>query len=153
MNSTIEIYGNQIIKKCCYFDKSRDPKLCFDEELSNTQKVQELGISPKLLGFDSINDTLIIEKINGITLEDIAFEFKKNKKLNANEFYDRYIIPCIPLFEKLLTKLDTWDPNLSNILFDGSKFYLIDFDTRCRMTKNRILSILRRDIESICNSN
>ena len=152
MNSTIEIYDDHIIKlcrySCCINHKAR-----FTEELSNTKKVQELGISPKLLGFKIINRELIFQKINGRSLEDIAIKLKRNRDLNANEFYDRYIIPCISLFEKLLTKIDTWDPNLGNILFDGTQFYLIDFDARCRMTKNRILSILRRDIESVCNSN
>ena len=121
----------------------------FQNELLNTQKVQELEISPKLLDFDISDQSLKIEKINGKTLEDIAFELKRNKKYNAAEFYENYIIPCIPLFEKLLTKVNIWDPNLGNILFDGKRFYLIDFDGRCIMTKSRILAILKRHTESV----
>lgn len=143
------MYDTYIIKKCQYSDKLCDHNVRFQNELLNTQKVQELGISPKLLDFDSTDYTLIIEKINGISLENLAFELKRNKQYNAVEFYENYIIPCIPLFEKLLTKLDIWDPNLGNILFDGTQFYLIDFDGRLIVNKNRILSILKHQIEGI----
>ena len=151
MNSKIDFYEDHIIKRCIYSDNVCDNNLRFKEELSNTQIIQELEISPKLLGFDISKSILIIQRIHGRSLEDIAFELKRNRKLNSTSFYEEYIIPCIPLFEKLLTKLDTWDPNLGNILFDGYQFYLIDFDSKCRMTKNRIISVLKRDIDSICN--
>lgn len=165
MNSKVIFYDNYVVKKCRYFIENgsktnekddleiflqEEQNKSFKNELSNTQKIQHLNISPKLLNFDLNDNSLTFERINGITLETLAINLKEENKLNLDEFYEKYIIPCIPLFEKILTVIDEWDPHLGNIIYDNGKFYLIDFSCGCRMTIPRILKHLKINIYSIC---
>lgn len=163
MNSSIEFHDTYIIKKCIYIITSTNPKKViydqnrkFKKELENTIKIQELDISPKLLEFDSINHILIMERIIGLTLEQIALDLKDQDLFVLDDFLERYINPCIPLFEKLLSKLDSWDPSLANIIYDGNQFYLIDFSelysSKKKMTVNDILISLDNQLERIKES-
>lgn len=173
MNSIIIFHDDYIVKNCKYFTENNSKTNLKDDsktsqkddlesflqekqeenfkcELSNNQKIQHLNISPKLLNYDLNDHSLTFERISGITLREIAINLRKENKLNLEEFYEKYIVPCIPLFESLLTVIDEWDPHLGNIIYDNNRFYLIDFSSGCRMTIQRILKHLKININSIC---
>lgn len=123
--------------KLCYlkiYETDYETDEYIDNEIACLKWAGKKNISPSFLcsGRCDTGRYILMEKINGITLGQLLENYYNDnpndrRGILFKQFMDTYSAKLYEILNKMNKRCTNWDISVNNIMYDGSRFWIIDF--------------------------